>query len=345
MKKFLAVNFGCRVNSAEINQLSQSYINQGYVPDKNNPDIILVNTCAVTKKGEYESLSKIRKLLIDFPQSQIIATGCADLSKLPISPNLQIIYKNNLPPLYTHQIKDKFSRTHRYLLKVQSGCTSNCTYCIVPLRRPFLWSLPISQAIDIVSSAIKDGYREIIITGVNLNQYEPGFANLLEALLTQTNISLISFGSTPLNCIDHKFLSLLQIADYRLRITNLLHIPIQSGSDRILKAMHRPYTRQQILKTFYNLKKLVPPLSSKRGVGGDFIFATDIIVGFPTETDSDFQQTYDLCRQIGFSKIHVFRYSPRPGTPARQLFLNSPKLSKSTIASRAARLRRLAPSA
>lgn len=325
-RHFLAVNFGCRVNSAETNQLSQDLVNQGYTPSQENPEIIIVNTCAITKKGEYESISRIKDLAEKFPNAQIIATGCADLSKLPTT--IKIIAKDQLLPSYTHKIKDKFSHTNRYLLKIQSGCTANCSYCIVPNRRPKLWSLPIEEAVEIVNKIIADGYTEVIITGVNLNQYTPGFSNLIEALLTKTKIPLISFGSVPILSIDKKLISLHQ--QFSSRLSNFLHIPLQSGSDKILKLMSRNYDVKKIKETFESLKNLK-----------SFSFGTDIIVGFPGETDEDFQQTCNLCQQIGFSKIHTFKFSPRPNTKARELFLKSEKISKETQKKRSQKIRLL----
>lgn len=344
-KTFLSVNFGCRVNMAETNQWSQVLIDQGLTPsDNNSPDIILVNTCAITKKGEKESLNKVKSLSKQYPQAKIYVTGCANFDKVKNLPNLTIFKNdqkedllNHLKSLYTSQIGDKFSHTHRYLLKVQSGCTQFCSYCIVPFKRDYLWSLSINDAVDTVKKAVDNGYQEVIITGVNLDQYEFGFSNLVEALLAKTNIKLISFGSIPVNCIDDKFLNLLPTFNFRL--SNFLHIPIQSGSNKILSLMNRPYTKKDILNKFSLLKKIdslpslreVPP-RKRRGVG--FSFGTDIIVGFPTETDQDFQETLDLCQQIGFSKIHTFPFSPRPNTKARIIFENSPKISKDTLKSR-----------
>ncbi|MCX6726947.1 MAG: radical SAM protein [Candidatus Shapirobacteria bacterium] len=346
MKKILTVNFGCRVNSAELNQLTQKYINDGFTPlvkegqGRLSPDLIVINTCAVTKKGEYESISKIKDLQQKFPQAKIFATGCADLSKLK---NVKIISKNNLPAFYTPQVKDKFSHTNRYLLRIQTGCTAFCSYCIVPYRRPHLWSLPINEAISIVNHI--PTYQEIIITGVNLNQYTPSLSNLLEALLIQTKIPLISFGSVPLLCIDKNFINLYE--KYSDRLSHFLHIPIQSGSDKILKLMNRPYNVKKTKEIFSLLKTPffqggVPDLPAGRHGGrGGLNFGTDIIVGFPTETDSDFQQTYNLCQQLGFSKLHVFRFSPRPNTPALKLFKDSPKISNLEKISRSQKLRSL----
>lgn len=347
MPTFSAINFGCRVNAAETNQLSQQLIDQGYTLNKNNPDVVIVNTCAITKKGEYESISKIKKLIKDNPKLKIIATGCANLSAVE-GKNVTVlknIDKDKIKQSYSPKISDKFSHTHRYLLKIQSGCTQNCTFCIVPTRRPTLNFLSIDDAIKTINTAVKNGYTEVIITGVNLTQYLPGLSNLVEALLTKTKIKLISFGSVPLLCIDEKLINLYQKNSSRL--SHFLHIPIQSGSNKILSLMHRPYNKKKIINTF---KLLSSPLvkggtegglKNKVGVGGGFSFGTDIIVGFPTENNHDFQQTYDLCQKIGFSKIHVFKYSPRPNTPARDLFLKSEKISKAELSRRSSLLQKL----
>jgi threonylcarbamoyladenosine tRNA methylthiotransferase MtaB len=344
-KTFLSVNFGCRVNSAETNLWSQKLIDQGYIPAQTNPDIILVNTCSVTKKGEYESISKIKKLSIDFPKSKIIATGCANLKKVKNLKNVSVFDNSQKEDLlsdlncqYTHKIGDKFSHTHRYLLKIQSGCTANCSYCTVPSKRPYLWSLPIDTAVNTVNQAVKDGYQEIIITGVNIDQYQYGLSNLILFLLKNTSIPLISFGSIPINSVDDQFIKLYH--QYPNRLSHFLHLPIQSGSDKILKLMHRPYNVKKIKETFNYLKSL-SPLLVKGGAGGGLSFGTDIIVGFSGETESDFQDTFNLCQSIGFTKIHVFKFSPRPNTPARKLFLDSPKISKEIIKNRSQKIRSL----
>ena len=335
-KTFLSVNFGCRVNSAETNQWSQALIDQGYNPSKDNPDIILVNTCSITKKGEVESLGKVRSLHQEYPHAKIFVTGCANLDKVKNLSNISIFRNDQkekilsgLKSSYTPKIKDKFSHTHRFLLKVQSGCSQFCSYCIVPFRRPKIFSLPIPQAIKTIQKAVADGYQEVIITGVNLNQYQYDFSHLVQNLLEKTNIPLISFGSIPINCIDKKFIDLLKT--YPNRISHFLHIPIQSGSNKILKLMHRPYSQKIILEKFRNLKLEIMNLR----------FGTDIIVGFPTETDQDFQETLDLCKKIGFSKIHCFKYSCRPNTKAKIIYDNNPKITKETLKYRSQQIRNL----
>ncbi len=337
-KTFLAVNFGCRVNSAETNQWSQTLIDQNYVPSTiyDLPSIILVNTCSITKKGEKESLNKVKSLHQKYPNAKIYATGCANFEKIKNIPNV-FIYQNNqkedllkdLKCSYSPNIKDKFSHTHRFLLKIQSGCTQFCSYCIVPFKRPKLWSLKIDDAVETVQKAVKDGYQEIIITGVNIDQYQYDFSELIKSLLEQTDIKLISFGSIPLNCIDDKFINLIR--NWKFRFGNFLHIPIQSGSDKILKLMNRPYTKKDIIEKFRNLTLEI----------GNLKFGTDIIVGFPTETKEDFQETLDLCQKIGFSKIHTFKYSSRPNTKAKIIHDTNPKISKETLKFRSQQIRNL----
>ena len=341
-KTFEIFSFGCRVNAAEINQLSEIFVENGF-KKTNKASIFLVNTCAITKKGEVESLSKIRVIQRQFPKAKIITTGCANFQKIP-----NIFYFNNknkekildkLYAYYSPKIGDKYTPYRRFLLKVQSGCTQNCTYCIVPQKRPYLFSLPIDQAIQTIKKIEKD-YDEIIITGVNLIQYKYGFSNLIKKILEETNIKLISFGSIPLNCIDNKFIQLLD----NPRLSNFLHIPIQSGSSRILKLMHRPYDRKKIIETFKKIKNSVAPLSkgaTPLGGAEGFDFGTDVIVGFPTETKKDFNDTLNLCTKIGFKKIHTFRYSPRPNTEAQKLFENSEKINSEELKKRSFLIRNL----
>lgn len=345
MKTFLSINFGCRVNMAETNQWSQTLVDQGFTPiikeGQGRLDVIFVNTCAITKKGEKESINKIKFLHEKYPNVKIYISGCANFDKIKNLNNI-FCFKNDqkekllkeLKANYNPNIKDKFSHTHRYLLKVQSGCTQFCSYCIVPFKRPKLYSLSIKNAIDTVNNAVKNNYKEVIVTGVNLDQYKPNFSNLVESLLQKTNIQLISFGSIPINCIDQKFINLYKNKDYQVRLSNFFHIPIQSGSDKILKLMNRPYTTKEIKNKFNQLKKITP-----HPVKEGFSFGTDIIVGFPTESDQDFQKTLKLCQQIGFSKIHVFKYSPRPNTKARIIFENSPKISKETLKDRSNKIK------
>ncbi len=335
-KTFLSLNFGCRVNAAETNQWSQLLIDDGFAPatSKNNPSIILVNTCAITKKGEKESLNKIKSLSQKFPNSKIYVTGCADFTKIKNLKNTSFFTNlekekllNQLHSHYSRHIKDKFSHTNRFLLKIQSGCQQYCSYCIVPLKRNYLYSLPIKDAIRTINKAVENDYQEVIITGVNIEQYQYKFSSLLKDILEKTSIKLISFGSIPINCIDNNLIDLFK--KYPHRLSNFLHIPIQSGSDKILKLMHRPYTKKDILRKFSDLNSNIPNLR----------YGTDIIVGFPSESDSDFKQTLSLCQKIGFSKIHTFIFSPRPNTKAKILFENLPKLKKDILKQRSQTIR------
>lgn len=313
-RTFLSLFFGCRVNASESNQMSQIFLNHGLnsfdQQSVSPPNLIVINTCSITQKGQNESIRKIKSLQNFYPEALIIVTGCAS-----IPASLDVFFLENSQKhlflkeanFYSPQVQDRLTKYHRYLLNIQSGCNQFCTYCIVPYKRQQLWSLPIEDAVIQTQKALDLGFKELIITGVNLEKYTPGLANLLQALLTQTKVPLISFGSLPLNCISNDFLNLIK--SYKFRIKNFLHIPIQSGSDKILKLMHRPYNKQKIIKTIENCKLKINNLK----------LGTDIIVGFPGETEDDFQHTYNLCQQIGFTKIHTFRYSPRPNTLASNL--------------------------
>ncbi|HEX8923485.1 MAG TPA: hypothetical protein VF828_02025, partial [Patescibacteria group bacterium] len=166
-KTFLTANFGCRVNAAEINLLSQILVDSGFVPTSTDPGIILVNTCSVTKKGEKESLGKARSYHLQYPDAAILVTGCARLKKLSGIPNIFLFDNSDKEKIiadlncaYTPKILDKFSHTHRYLLKIQSGCTQFCSYCTVPYQRQYLWSLPIDKAVGTVQKIIGEGYKE-----------------------------------------------------------------------------------------------------------------------------------------------------------------------------------------
>lgn len=329
-KTFQSISFGCRVNAAEINQLSQILINSDFEPSDSNPDIILINTCSITKKGDIESLSRVRVLNQQYPDALIFVTGCATLQKLENLKNVYTFDNKNKEEIlkdlncsYSPNIKDKFSHTNRYLLKVQSGCTHFCSYCTVPFQRQYLWSLNPQKAVTTAQKVINDSYKEIIITGINLDQYKFGLSNLIEKILTDTTIELISFGSIPINCIDDKLISFFDSPIYSSRLSHFLHIPIQSGSDKILKLMNRPYDSQKIINTFNKLKKIK-----------NITFGTDIIVGFPTETDQDFQNTKEVCQQIGFKKIHTFKFSPRPNTLAKIYHESNPKIKKEELVSR-----------
>ena len=332
---FLPINFGCRANSAELNQLSQILVENKYTPIKVKsakiPSIVIVNTCAITQKGEYESLSKIRGLRKKYGKSTILVTGCANLEKISKDKNTHVFNNDEKEAIletehktYTSKVKDKFTNDKKYLLKIQSGCRQFCSYCTVPYQRNYEFSLTPSVVISTVKKAIKDGYKELIITGVNLNEYKYKLSNLVEKILEETIIKTISFGSVPINCVDEKFTMLYKNTEYRKRLSSNLHIPIQSGSDKVLKLMNRPYTKLEIIDAFSSLRKAYP----------EIIFGTDVIVGFPGESKQDFQETVSLCQKLSFNKIHTFRYSRRPNTLADYMYKKYPKIPSLEIKER-----------
>lgn len=312
-KTFLTVSFGCRVNAAETNQLAQIMLDQKYIPwsaGQGTPTVVIVNTCAVTQKAKRQSLQKIRSLQRQYPNATFMLTGCANLQHFTHLPNTTVItnpqkhHQLQTHQSYTPDIKDKFSRSHKYLLRIQSGCNHFCSYCIVPYRRADVWSLPIPDAVLLTQKAQALGYRELILTGINLDLYQPTLPKLLEALLSQTTIPLISFGSLPPNSLTPKLIKLF--ATYPTRLKPFFHIPLQSGSNSLLNRMNRPYNRAKILSIIQSIKANL----------SDPFIGVDIIVGFPGESNLDFQETVTLLKQVTPDKVHIFPFSPRPGTRA-----------------------------
>lgn len=319
-KTFSIHSLGCRTNQAEILQLAAWLENLRFKSSNKNPGIVLINTCAVTQKGFAESKRLIKNLKEKFPESKVIAIGCAvnyapdqfSPADLIISNKEKEILLKKHPCPYSKNILHPFSRSGRFFLRIQSGCNNFCTYCIVPHLRRKIIDLSPKKAVEQIKQAEKLGHKEVVLTGTNLNLYGKGnkynLTDLVKAILAQTTIPRISFGSINLGALDKNLISLLQKSwqKKRPRISRYLHIPLQSGSDRILKRMNRPYVVQQF-------EKVVKKLTNKNPLVG---IGTDVIVGFPGETKKEFQQTVSFIKRMPFSRLHIFRYNPREGTVA-----------------------------
>jgi len=319
-KTFSICSLGCRTNQAEILQLAARLESLGFKSSDKNPGVALINTCAVTQKGFAESKRLIKVLKKKFPKSNVIAIGCAvnyapsqfSHADLIISnEEKEILLKKHSCP-YSKNILHPFSRSGRFFLRIQSGCNNFCTYCIVPYLRRKITNLSPKKAVEQIKQAEKLDHKEVVLTGINLGLYGKGrkynLADLVEVILAQTSIPRISFGSINLGALDKDLISLLQKSwqEKQPRVGRYLHIPLQSGSDRILKRMNRPYVVQQF-------EKVVKKLTDKNLLVG---IGTDIIVGFPGETKKEFQQTVSFIKRMPFSRLHVFRYNPREGTVA-----------------------------
>ncbi len=322
-KKFKVVTLGCRTNQYE----SAAYANQlkemGYVEacDNEKADLCIVNTCTVTESADSSSRLEIRRLAKKYPESRIVVTGCLaerlpeEIARLDgvsqVIPNqkkedlLKIVFpeEENLPEF---QI-DHFPAHTRAFVKVQDGCNSFCTYCIIPYVRGRSRSRPIPAIIREVEGLIENGYKEVVLTGINIGDFEGEHGERLADLVSLVDkipgLKRLRLSSIDPDEVDAQ----LTRAIIEGKTTcHSLHLVLQSGSNLILKRMNRKYTRQIFLETVEKLQKIDP----------DFTFTTDLIVGFPGETEREFEETLQLMEQIQFAKVHMFPYSKRTRTRA-----------------------------
>ena len=354
MKLIKTVTLGCKVNQYETRYLLEGLYELGGqdAAADQTPDIIVVNTCTVTADSDAKSRHIIRKLHRDYPRAEMIIMGCwatqnpaaaAELAEEAGNGSVVLTDKSKLGDWLVEQGCidaplgiGRFSEHTRAFVKVQDGCRQFCSYCIIPHVRNRLFSREPKQVRNEIERLIQNGYREIVLTGIHLGFYGEGFDN--PELKGLTLADLVS----ELTAID---------ADFRIRISSLeshevserllelmrdnpdkicphLHISMQSGSDAVLKAMNRPTSSEEYLRRCRLANEFVP----------DVALTTDVIVGFPGETESDFQQTMSVCQEAGFSKIHIFRYSPREGTPAAKMPNQIPPAVKQERAQRLAEL-------
>lgn len=330
--KFYSFSFGCRVNEAEKEELDQKLLEKGFVYDEKNPQIYIINSCAVTEKATREARQLIYKLKRQNPQLKIVLTGCAatywlknklyqDLPVEIIADNLQ---KNFLVDLIEKRIKlkkhqqalkskniltSKFLSSGRVMIKIQDGCQRFCSFCIVP----YLRGLPKSKTINQIIEEIKNyqsQIAEVILTAINTEAFgfdtNEKFTDLIKAVLTKTSIPRLSFGSIHPWSLNEDFFNFYQKYYDSQRLVHFFHVPLQSGANKILSLMKRGYQRQEIEEKIFAIHKLNPFA----------LLATDIIVGFLEETENDFEETYQFLEKLPIVKFHVFRFSKRKNTAA-----------------------------
>jgi threonylcarbamoyladenosine tRNA methylthiotransferase MtaB len=326
------VTLGCKVNQYETQYVKEALEINGYreAEDGEAADLCVVNTCTVTMEGDAKSRTAVRRLHQRNPGAQIVVMGCyatrdpAAVAKLPgvvrvitdkakLADELRDFGVTTLPAGIT-----RFDDHQRAFVKVQDGCLLNCTYCIIPSVRPHVRSRTPEEIVAEVSELVANGYAEIVLTGVHLGHYGIDRSKGRPKAEWRRLWHLLA----ALDRMPGKFrvrLSSLEAAEARddlvramkdsPRVVPHLHLCLQSGSDRILRLMKRRYTSGGFLERCNRLKKALDNPA----------FTTDVIVGFPGETDADFEATCRVVREVGFAKIHVFTYSPRAGTPAALL--------------------------
>lgn len=350
-KTFYSYSFGCRVNQAEKEELDRQMVDRGYSFDENDPSLYIINTCSVTHKAEREAKQMIYQVKREKPNTKIIITGCAATNWIKTKTTLKevdlivdnqskeyiaTIIENRIGQDLTKSmtptvLKDKFLDSGRIIFKLQDGCQRFCTYCIVPYLRGLPKSTPI---IDIVSKINQfPDMKEVLLTAINTEAYgydtKESFISLLEAIFDQTTAPRLSFGSIHPWSVNDEFFTFYRKYAPQKRLVNFFHVPLQSGSNKMLGLMKRGYTREEFLEKLDILAKIEP-----------FTFiGTDVIAGFLEETDKDFQDTYNFMEQTPISKFHVFRYSKREHTAA---FYLGKRLQEPTPLQKATRSRALA---
>ena len=326
-KKFKVTTLGCRTNQYE----SQAYIDQlkakGYIPaqEGEEADLCILNTCTVTESADHSSRYATRQLIKENPNAKIIVTGCAAEKEteafLQIKGVSHVISNkekaNLLPLVFSEESWPEFSINHfeshtRALVKVQDGCNSFCTYCIIPYVRGRSRSRRLEDVLSEVKALVANGFREIVLTGINIGDFDGApnegenpvrLADLVRAVDAVEGVERLRISSIDPDEVDDDLMEAVLSGKHTCPS---FHIVLQSGSNVILKRMNRKYTSQMFSSAIEKMKK----------AHSDFTFTTDIIVGFPGESESDFEDTLKLMRSTGFAKVHMFPYSPRSKTRA-----------------------------
>ena len=357
-KKVAFHTMGCKLNFSETSTIKRDFISRGFktVSFNEYANIYVLNSCSVTENADREARKIIRQAKRLNPSSSIIVTGCyAQLKpeelaavkevdmifgakeKFNLLDHLDSIELNHKTKLFHSEINSvshfepSFSsndRTRSYL-KVQDGCDYNCTFCTIPLARGASRSSTVSKTLMSAKQAISSGAREIVLTGVNIGDFgvnsHEKFIDLLISLNDLNDLHRIRISSIEPNLLSNE---IIEFCAKSKKIMPHFHIPLQSGSSRILKLMRRKYQTSLYKERIEHIKSLIP----------DACIGADIIVGFPSETDDDFQKSYDFIESLNISYLHVFSYSERQNTKAIKI---KNKVSKTKKAERSLEMREL----
>jgi threonylcarbamoyladenosine tRNA methylthiotransferase MtaB len=340
------VTFGCRLNIAESEVIKRNAAAAGL------DDAVVVNTCAVTSEAVRQARQNIRRIRRERPDARIIVTGCAAQSEpatFAAMPEVDRVLGNEeklsaaawsstdrvaVGDIMTatslkSQAVDHIEGHTRAFVQVQNGCDHRCTFCIIPFGRGNSRSLPVADVVAQARRLTANGYREIVLTGVDITSYGGDLAGApkLGALVKRLLQEVPDIARLRLSSIDSVEADddLLDALANEPRLMPHLHLSLQAGDDMILKRMKRRHTRADAISFCDEVRRLRP----------DFVFGADIIAGFPTETEEMFTRSLDLVEECGLTQLHVFPFSPRPGTPAARM----PQLDRAVVKERAQRLR------
>ena len=355
MATYHVENFGCRATQADGAAIERQLLDRGFLRAgaANQAEVVVLNTCTVTASADQDARAAIRRIQRENPAAQILVTGCyaqrapEEISALPgVSLVIGNSHKHELvnyvaprDPAFVQLAQiggqaesnviigdifahtelraapvfdgDSFEKT-RPNLKVQDGCNNRCSFCIIPYVRGKSRSLKLEQVLREVDALVANGYREVVLSGINLGRWgrelspRMNFAAMLRAILERTAIEKLRISSVePMDWTNE----VIELVASWSRICKHAHVPMQSGSDKILRKMHRKYRPWHYADRIERIRCAMP----------DAAIGADVMVGFPGESDDDFEQTRALIERLPFTYLHVFTYSSRPGTPSAEM--------------------------
>lgn len=339
-KRVAVFTLGCKTNQYESEAIASTFRHNGYesVPFEEQADVYIINTCTVTHLGDRKSRQIIRRAVKKNPEAVIAVTGCyaqtspAEVLQIPgvdlivgtrdREKIVDLVEQASMSPVPVNAVKDilthhsfeelpilDYENRTRAFVKIQEGCNNFCSYCVIPYARGPLRSREPEKVLSEVKKLVDEGFGEIVLTGIHIGAYGAGLDEKMDLAALVVKVALIPglkrlrLGSVePLDITPRLIKAIAEIRT----VCRHLHIPLQSGDDHVLRRMKRKYNSFEFSRMVGAIRGQIPELA----------VTTDIIVGFPGETDEEFENTFDFVKDIGFSKTHVFKYSPRKGTPA-----------------------------
>ncbi len=345
MPTFALITFGCKVNQYDSQAIREALVRRGYVEalPAHPADLYVVNTCCVTAESHRKSLQRIRRLGRKHGAATLVVTGCSvdsDAEAIRAIPGVRVVVSTENKPLLdaiaigaldgvqgdvTAQPPPPawpsisgFAGHTRAFVKIEDGCDDFCSYCIVPHVRGRVRSRPPDEVVEEVRRLVANGYLEVVLTGIHLGAYGKdsggarGLLPLLERLAVVPGLRRLRLSSLELREVSDDLIGLVADSDV---LCPPFHIPLQSGDDAVLRAMNRHYTAAEFLARVEAIRRRIPEAA----------LTTDAIVGFPGETGEQFRHTVEVARRAAFSRMHIFPYSDRQGTPAAQMDSKVPK--------------------
>ncbi len=340
--KIAVYTLGCKVNTYESEYVIKEFLKRGYTLtdfSDNSADIYLINTCTVTNTSDQKSRKMIRQARAKNKDAIVVAMGCFTQIRNNDNQIMDFVDvvignkdKSKIVDLTEEYIKNKqkiakiedineadfddmeisyFNTRTRALVKIEDGCENFCSYCIIPYVRGKVRSKRPEKVVEEVKKLVSNGYKEIVLTGIHTGHYgsdlkDYDFSDLLLELEKIDGLDRIRISSIEITELNDKFLSVLKKSK---KIVNHIHIPLQAGSNHILKLMNRKYDKKYYLDKINKIREIRP----------DMAFTTDVIVGFPKESEDDFNETIEFVKKVNFAGGHVFPYSRRNGTPAAKM--------------------------